>query len=96
MDFKKGWLAQLFILGLHDWAEICVDYERYLIRCHFCTRLNHLIKNCPPIIDKKDWVASLNSKGKLLGETLTPNLEVDKVNEKTIEEMRLRLSPNPR
>ncbi len=35
-------------------------------------------------------------KGQAIGETLTPNLEVDKVNEKTIEEMRLRLSPNPK
>jgi hypothetical protein len=41
-------------------------------------------------------VTSLNSKGKLLGETLAPNLAIDKVNEKTIEEMRLRLSPNPK
>jgi len=35
-------------------------------------------------------------KGQAIGETLTPNLEVDKVDEKTIEEMRLRLSPNPK
>jgi hypothetical protein len=41
-------------------------------------------------------VASLNTKAKLLGETLAPNLEIDKVNEKTIEEMRLQLSPNPK
>jgi len=33
-------------------------------------------------------VASLNSKGKLLGETLAPSLEVDKINENTIEKMR--------
>lgn len=41
-------------------------------------------------------MASLNSKGKLLGETLGPSLEVDKFNEKTIEKMRFWLSPNPK
>jgi hypothetical protein len=41
-------------------------------------------------------MASLNSKGKLLEETLAPNLEVYKVNEKTIEEMKLQPSPNPK
>jgi hypothetical protein len=31
-----------------------------------------------------------------LEETLAPNLEVYKVNEKTIEEIKLQLSPNPK
>jgi len=43
MDLEKGWLAQLLIVGL--WVEICVDYERYLIKCHFFMGFNHLIKD---------------------------------------------------
>jgi hypothetical protein len=38
----------------------------------------------------------LKFKGQAIRETLAPNLEVYKVNEKTIEEMKLQLSPNPK
>jgi hypothetical protein len=83
MDLEKGWLAQLFIVGF--WVEICVDYERYPIRCHFFMGFSHLIKDYPSLTTNKDWVAFFNSKGRLLGGTLIPSLKVDKVNDKTIE-----------
>ncbi len=83
MDLEKGWLTQLLIVGL--WVKICVDYERYPIRCHFFMGFNHLIKDYPSLTTKKDWVAFFNSKGRLLGGTLIPSLKVDKVNDKTIE-----------
>lgn len=66
MDLEKGWLAQLFFVGFS--IEICVDYERYPIRCHFFMGFSHLIKDYPSLTTKKDWVAFFNSKGRLLGE----------------------------
>ncbi len=47
MDLEKGWLAQLFFVGFS--VEICVDYERYPIRCHFFMGFSHRIKDYPSL-----------------------------------------------
>jgi hypothetical protein len=83
MDLEKRWLAQLLIVGF--WVNICVDYERYPIRCHCFMGFSHLIKDYPSLTTKKDWVDFFNSKGSLLGGTLIPSQKVNKVNDKTIE-----------
>jgi hypothetical protein len=47
LDFAlQGWVAAICLLGLNGEDIEVVDFEKYLIKCHFCGNMERLLRDC--------------------------------------------------